>query len=142
MEIGVGLDPTLRLSWGQQRETAQEALRLGYTSAWTPSGATSRDAFHVCAQWSAATDQKLGTGISVVPVTHWTAEQLAATAGTVGELSGGRFALGIGTGGGYTEAAQQTYGQHAYPPIALMRDYLVTARGLLAGERVEYQGPA
>src|ERR671930_281419 len=129
MEIGVGLDPSLRLSWEEQREMAQEAERLGYASVWTPAGATSRDAFHVCAQWSAATDGRLSTGISVVPVAHWTAAQLAATAGTVGELSGGRFTLGIGTGGAYTEAAQQTYGQHAYPPIALMRDYLVPVRG-------------
>ena len=29
MEFGVGLDPTLRLSWGEQRDMAQEALRLG-----------------------------------------------------------------------------------------------------------------
>jgi alkanesulfonate monooxygenase SsuD/methylene tetrahydromethanopterin reductase-like flavin-dependent oxidoreductase (luciferase family) len=84
----------------------------------------------------------LATGISVVPVTHWTAPQLAATAGTVGELSAGTFTLGVGTGGGYTEAAQQTYGQHAFPPITLMRDYLVTLRGLLAGERVAHQGQA
>ena len=141
MEIGVGLDPTLRLSWEQQREVAQEALRLGYTSAWTPSGATSRDAFHVCAQWAAATGGKLGTGISVVPVGHWTAPQLAATAGTVGELANGTFALGIGTGSAYVEGAQQAYGQRAYPAIALMRDYLVTVRGLLAGERIDYAGP-
>jgi hypothetical protein len=47
MEIGVGLDPTLRLGWEQQREMAQAALRLGYSSAWTPAGATGRDAFHV-----------------------------------------------------------------------------------------------
>jgi alkanesulfonate monooxygenase SsuD/methylene tetrahydromethanopterin reductase-like flavin-dependent oxidoreductase (luciferase family) len=121
---------------------AQEALRLGYTSAWTPSGATSRDAFHVCAQWSAATDAKLGTGISVVPVGHWTPPQLAATAGTVGELSGGRFALGVGTGSAYVEAAQRSYGLERQAPIALMRDYLVTLRGLLAGERVDYAGPS
>src|SRR6266542_158924 len=142
MEIGVGLDPTLRLSWEQQREIAQEALGLGYTSAWTPAGATGRDAFHVCAQWSGATGGKLGTGISVVPVGHWTAPQLAATAGTVGELSGGKFVLGIGTGSAYVEGPQRQYGLQAYPPISLMRDYLVTVRGLLAGEKVEPEGPA
>ena len=140
MEIGVGLDPTLRLSWEEQREMTQEALRLGYSSAWTPSGATGRDAFHVCAQWAAATGGKLGTGISVVPVAHWTAPQLAATAATVGELSGGTFGLGIGTGGAYVEGAQSAYGLPVYPPIALMRDYLITLRGLLAGERVDHAG--
>jgi alkanesulfonate monooxygenase SsuD/methylene tetrahydromethanopterin reductase-like flavin-dependent oxidoreductase (luciferase family) len=140
MEIGVGLDPTLGLSWEQQRALAREALGLGYSSAWTPSGGSSRDAFHVCAQWALATEGKLGTGISVVPVAFWTVPQLAATAGTVGELNEGRFALGIGTGGAFTERAQAVYGQPAYPPIALMRDYLSTLRPLLSGERVEYSG--
>jgi len=140
MEIGVGLDPTLGLSWEQQRELAREALRLGYTSAWTPAGGTSRDAFQLCAQWALATDGRLGTGISVVPVGFWTAPQLAATAGTVGELNEGRFALGVGTGGAFTERAQAAFGQPAYPPIALMRDYLSTLRPLLAGEKVEYSG--
>ena len=141
MEIGVGLDPTLRLTWAEQREMAREALRLGYESAWTPAGATGRDALHLCAQWAAATDNRLGTGISVVPVAHWTPPQLAASAGTVGELSGGTFALGIGTGGAYVEGSQRAYGLPTHPPISLMRDYLVTLRGLLAGERVTHTGP-
>jgi alkanesulfonate monooxygenase SsuD/methylene tetrahydromethanopterin reductase-like flavin-dependent oxidoreductase (luciferase family) len=141
MEIGVGLDPTLRLTWGQQQEMAQEALRLGYRSAWTPSGATSRDAFHVCVQWSAATERRLSTGISVVPVAHWTPPQLAATAGTTGELTDGGFILGVGTGGAYVEGSQRAYGLPAFPPIALMRDYLTTLRRLLAGERVDHDGP-
>ena len=38
MEIGVGLDPTLRLNWEQQRDVSREAARLGYTSIWTPEG--------------------------------------------------------------------------------------------------------
>jgi alkanesulfonate monooxygenase SsuD/methylene tetrahydromethanopterin reductase-like flavin-dependent oxidoreductase (luciferase family) len=140
MEIGVGLDPTLRLTWDEQREMAREALQLGYISVWTPAGATGRDAFHVCAQWSGATDTKIGTGISVVPVAHWTAAQLAATAGTVGELSGGKFTLGIGTGSAHIEGGLSAHGLPSFPPIALMRDYLVTVRGLLAGERVDYSG--
>ena len=142
MEIGVGLDPTLRLTWDEQRTMAQEAVRLGYTSAWTPAGATSRDAFHVCTQWSAATGGALKTGISVVPVGYWNAAQLAATAGTVGELTSGGFTLGIGTGSAYVEAAQRAIGQPAYPAVGLMRDYLVTTRALLAGEQVSHQGRA
>jgi alkanesulfonate monooxygenase SsuD/methylene tetrahydromethanopterin reductase-like flavin-dependent oxidoreductase (luciferase family) len=39
------------------------------------------------------------------------------------------------------EGAQRAYGQPAYPPIALMRDYLTTIRRLLAGERVDHAGP-
>jgi alkanesulfonate monooxygenase SsuD/methylene tetrahydromethanopterin reductase-like flavin-dependent oxidoreductase (luciferase family) len=140
MEIGIGLDPTLRLSWGEQRELVQEAVNLGYQSAWTPAGAASRDAFHVCARWALATENALGTGISVVPVAHWTVPQLAATAATVGEISDGKFALGVGTGGAYVEGSMRAFGLPAHPPIALMRDHLITLRALLAGERVDYEG--
>jgi alkanesulfonate monooxygenase SsuD/methylene tetrahydromethanopterin reductase-like flavin-dependent oxidoreductase (luciferase family) len=139
MEIGVGLDPTLGLSWEQQRALAREALGLGYSSAWTPSGGSSRDAFHVCAQWAMAAPG-LGTGISVGPGAHWTAPQLAATAGTVGELSEGRFVLGVGTGSAYVESAQRAYGLPVHRPLPLMRDHLLVLRRLLAGEKVDYEG--
>ncbi|MBI1801713.1 MAG: LLM class flavin-dependent oxidoreductase [Chloroflexi bacterium] len=142
MQIGIGLDPTLRLSYAQQAEMVREALRLGYTSAWTPAG-MGRDAFLTCAQWSAAATGASGipTGIAVVPVHLWTVPSLAALAGTVGDLSGGRFVLGIGTGG-YSDEARRDYGQPPVPAISLMRDYLLTLRRLLAGERVDYDGQA
>ncbi|MBI3973951.1 MAG: LLM class flavin-dependent oxidoreductase [Chloroflexi bacterium] len=146
MEFGAGLDQTLQLTWEQHRDVVQEAARLGYTSAWTPAGATARDAFHICSQWAAAVQGATAstgsftTGISVVPVGAWTAPQLAASAATVGELTDGRFTLGIGTGGAYVAAQQRAYGQPAYPPIALMRDYLVVVRRLLGGDRVDHEG--
>jgi len=145
MEIGVGLDPTIGLSFEQQREMAREAAKLTYTSMWTPAG-LGIDAFQVCAQWWGASSEVvaggLTTGISVVPVAHWTAPQLAATAGTVGLLTGGRFILGIGSGSIHDENQRQAYSLPAYPPIGMMRDYLVTVRDLLAGKAVEYSGPA
>ena len=71
---------------------------------------------------------------------HWTAPQLAATAGTVGELSEGRFILGVGTGSAYVESAQQAYGLPVRRPLPLMRDHLLVLRRLLAGEQVDYEG--
>src|SRR5687768_2340365 len=101
MEIGIGLDQGLGLSFAQHRELAREAARLGYASAWTPSG-VAQDAFQICGQWWTASAGMAGggltTGISVVPVPIWSAPTLAATAGTLGELTGGRFILGIGSG--------------------------------------------
>jgi alkanesulfonate monooxygenase SsuD/methylene tetrahydromethanopterin reductase-like flavin-dependent oxidoreductase (luciferase family) len=145
MQIGVGLDASLGLSFEQQRELAQEAARLGYTSAWTPAG-LAHDPFQLCAQWSMASREVvtggLTTGISVLPVAMWTAPILAALAGTVGDLSGGRFILGIGAGSSFYEANRNSLGLPAYPPIALMRDYLITIRALLAGEQVDYDGVA
>ena len=38
MEIGIGIDPTARLSWAERRDVIREAAQLDYTSAWTPAG--------------------------------------------------------------------------------------------------------
>lgn len=145
MRYGVGLDPTLGLSFAEHRQLAREASELGYVDAWTPAGATGRDSFHVCAQWWGATQERDGglrTGISVVPVPNFTATQLAAEAGTVSELTGGRFILGIGTGAIQDPGARRAFGLPEWPAVGMMRDYLVTIRGLLAGETVEHEGKA
>jgi alkanesulfonate monooxygenase SsuD/methylene tetrahydromethanopterin reductase-like flavin-dependent oxidoreductase (luciferase family) len=145
MQIGIGLDPTLGLTFEQQREMAKEAVRLGYTSAWTPAG-LAHDPFQICAQWSTASREApaggLTTGIAVLPVGMWSAPILAALAGTVGDLSGGRFILGIGAGSSFFESNRNSLGIPAYPPVAMMRDYLITIRALLAGEQVDYDGTA
>jgi alkanesulfonate monooxygenase SsuD/methylene tetrahydromethanopterin reductase-like flavin-dependent oxidoreductase (luciferase family) len=138
MRIGVGLDPWLGLSFDQLRQAAREAARVGYESVWTPAG-TVPDAFHVCAAW--LWDTPLPAGISVVPAARlWRPLALAMQAATLGQLSGGRFTLGIGAGG----AGPAFWRSVDLPdrPIAVMRDYLVVLRRLLAGETVNYEGPA
>lgn len=145
MEIGVGLDMQLGLSWAQHRELSRHAAHLGYSSIWTNAG-NARDAMHVCAQWSVSSaevaDGGLGTGISVIPAPLWSAPALASCAATVGEISGGRFVLGIGSGALHNPAYRASLGLPDLKPIGTMRDYLVTVRGLLAGEAVEYEGKA
>ena len=103
------------------------------------------DSFHICAAWSEASRAVLGeslrTGIAVVPAPRmWNPASLAAQAATVGAVSGGRFVLGIGSGG----AGERHFSALGMPnrPIAVMRDYLTIVRGLLAGEEVTYDGPA
>ncbi len=127
MEIGVGLDVTLGLSLDQQAEMSREAARLGYTSIWTPEG-NGYDSFHLCLQrWSASRDVLSGgvqTGIAVSPVAWRTPMAFAMAAGTLTELTGGRFMLGLGAGG-------QTAGI-----LATMREYVTGVRSLLAGEKV------
>lgn len=140
MQIGVGLDGRLGLPLAELRELGREAADLGFDSAWTPAGGAP-DAFHVCAAWSMASAGRLTTGISVVPAARmWTVPALATQAATVGEIAGGRFILGIGTGG-YGDAFWQSV-KMPNRPVAVMRDYLVTLRRLLAGETVTYDGPA
>jgi alkanesulfonate monooxygenase SsuD/methylene tetrahydromethanopterin reductase-like flavin-dependent oxidoreductase (luciferase family) len=144
MKIGVGLDASLGLSLDQQAELSGEAARLGYTSIWTPEG-TGQDSFQLCTQrWAAtrdAADGGLVTGIAVCPVMYRTPVAFAMSAGTVSELTGGRFVLGIGSGGVYRPAGRRPLGLPRLSALSMMRDYLVTTRALLAGEEVDYEGP-
>ncbi len=145
MEIGIGIDPTARLSWAERRDVIREAAQLDYTSAWTPAG-LGNDAFQVCAQWwGASTDvvpAGLTTGISVVPVPMWTVPALATVTAGLADLTGGRFILGVGSGSIHDPDYRRSLGLANVSPIALMRDYLVTLRALLAGQAVTHEGPA
>jgi alkanesulfonate monooxygenase SsuD/methylene tetrahydromethanopterin reductase-like flavin-dependent oxidoreductase (luciferase family) len=138
MRIGAGLDIRLGLGFDGLRQAGREAARLGFESLWTPALGVP-DPFHVCAAWSE--DTPLWTGISVVPAARmWAPLALATQAATVGEISRGRFILGIGTGG-YGAGFWASVGLPDRP-IAVMRDYLAILRGLLAGETVTHEGPA
>jgi alkanesulfonate monooxygenase SsuD/methylene tetrahydromethanopterin reductase-like flavin-dependent oxidoreductase (luciferase family) len=139
MQIGLGLDATLGLSFDDQAVLAREAARLGYSSLWTPEGA-GEDAFQVCAhRWAAsreAVEGGLTTGISVSPVGQRTAFGLAMSAGTLSKLTGGRFILGVGTGAAYTLAYRRMFGIREPSSLRLMRDYVTAIRALVAGETV------
>jgi alkanesulfonate monooxygenase SsuD/methylene tetrahydromethanopterin reductase-like flavin-dependent oxidoreductase (luciferase family) len=143
MDIGLGLDATLNLSFADQAALAQEAARLGYTSLWTPEGA-GQDAFQLCAhRWAASCQvvpEGLTTGIGVSPVLYRTPLALAMSGGTVSQLTGGRFIMGLGAGGAYRPRTRQSLGLPRLSTLALMRDYLRTVRPLVAGQEVTYQG--
>ena len=145
MEIGVGLDAALGLSFEEQETLSREAAEQGYTSIWTPDGA-GNDGFQLCAiRWRASRDvvpEGLATGISVSPVAFRSPVSFASSAGTLSKMTGGRFSLGIGTGGIYQPATRRNLGFRTKSALAVMRDYLVTIRGLLAGETVDYEGEA
>jgi alkanesulfonate monooxygenase SsuD/methylene tetrahydromethanopterin reductase-like flavin-dependent oxidoreductase (luciferase family) len=146
VEIGVGLDRGLGLSWDQYRELGRHAARLGYQSAWS-NAANGRDSMQVCAQWSVATADAvpggIGTGVSVIPIGYWSPAALASCAATVGEITGGKFVLGVGSGAIQSPAFRRSLGlPDGLRPIGTMREWLVTLRALLAGETVEHQGKA
>jgi alkanesulfonate monooxygenase SsuD/methylene tetrahydromethanopterin reductase-like flavin-dependent oxidoreductase (luciferase family) len=144
MKAGVGIDPRLGLSLDQQRTLVQESARLGYDSLWTPAGLTGRSIFHTCREWWASTteivDGGLSVGTSVIPFPGWTVPPLAAESATVGEVTGGKFTLGIGLGAYPAESIRHELGLPHVPPLALTRDYLNTLRGLFRGELVDYTG--
>ncbi len=143
MDIGVGLDATLNLSFDQQAELSREAAQLGYTSVWTPES-TGMDSFQLCAhRWAASRQvipEGLHTGIAVSPVMYRTPMAFAMAGGTLSQLTGGRFIMGIGTGGAYRPRTRRSLGMPRLSALALMRDYLTTVRGLVRGEEVNYQG--
>jgi alkanesulfonate monooxygenase SsuD/methylene tetrahydromethanopterin reductase-like flavin-dependent oxidoreductase (luciferase family) len=137
MRVGAGLDSRLGLTFGELRQAGRDAGILGFESLWTPALGVP-DPFHVCAAW--AQDGQLVTGISVVPAPKlWRPLALAMQAATVGQISGGRFILGIGTGG-YGPGFWASAGLPDRP-VAIMRDYVTVLRGLLAGETVTHEGP-
>jgi 5,10-methylenetetrahydromethanopterin reductase len=82
----------------------------------------------------------LTTGIGVSPVLYRTPISFAMSGGTVSQLTGGRFIIGIGAGGSYRPRTRQTLGLPRLSTLALMRDYLTTVRRLVAGEEVTYEG--
>ena len=107
MEIGVGLDASLGLSFGEQAELSQEAARLGYTSIWTPE-APGHDAFQLCVQrWAASRQvvpEGIATGIAVSPVMYRTPMALAMSGGTVSSVIGA-------TGSSYQRYGEEDRGQ-------------------------------
>jgi alkanesulfonate monooxygenase SsuD/methylene tetrahydromethanopterin reductase-like flavin-dependent oxidoreductase (luciferase family) len=85
----------------------------------------------------------IATGISIIPVALWPSiVTLAVTAGTVSELTGGRFVLGLGSGGIHSAGYRGRFGIANSQPLTLMRDYLIVLRRLLSAEEVSYDGRA
>ena len=143
MEIGLGLDATFTLSYGDQEDLSLNVARMGYTSLWTPEG-TGQDAFQLCALRWAATRQEfaegLTTGIAVSPVMYRSPVAFAVSGGTLSERTGGRFIMGIGSGGAHQPGSRRAMGLGPVSALALMRDYLKTVKALVAGEVVDYEG--
>ncbi len=145
MQIGVGLDFSLGMTFDDQATLAREAAELGYESAWTPEG-VGLDSFQLCLlRWQAScdvVDGGLETGIGVSNVAYRGPAAFAMSAGSLGALTGGKFVLGIGSGRTYNASMRRSVGMGGKSALGIMRDYLVTTRALLAGETVDYDGEA
>lgn len=122
--LGFSLDPSLRLPPEDELALVRLGAKLGYESAWTPSGAD-RAAFDRCVRWHRAS--RLPTGISVAPADGQPAEVYAEWAREAHTASDGRFVLGIGSGGmqhaarempGYLAGLREALGPDG-PPVYL-----------------------
>ncbi len=134
-QIGVTLH-TGDMSFDELLEYAQEAERLGYEGFWLTEE-SGKEAFSMLALLSRATTRiTLGTGI--VSFYSRTPTLLAMGASTIQRLSGGRFVLGIGSGGiGFIERG---HGLKIDKPLARARETVDIVRGLLTQKRFDYDG--
>jgi 5,10-methylenetetrahydromethanopterin reductase len=134
MRVALGISQNEPLP--DQDVYAREAARCGYEAIWTNEGGV-RDAFVSCARW-ATVAPGLGAGIAVVPVLLRTPMAIAMAAGTLAEVTGGRFTLGLGPAS--VDEYAELYGTARHRPLALIRDYVLAVRALLAGQSARYEG--
>jgi F420-dependent oxidoreductase-like protein len=122
--------------WPELVDYVVEAEKLGVDQCWVAE-AWGCDAVSALGFLAARTERiQLGSGIlqlgSRSPVLT------AMTAMTLSRLSGGRFALGLGTSG-----PRVMEGLHGVPfahPLGRMRESIEIIRTVFAGEKVTYQG--
>jgi F420-dependent oxidoreductase-like protein len=83
---------------------------------------------------------RIGLGSGIIQLGTRTPVAIAQTALTLAELSGGRFALGLGASG-----PQVIEGLHGVPfahPLIRMRDTITIIRAAFAGEKISFTGKA
>jgi alkanesulfonate monooxygenase SsuD/methylene tetrahydromethanopterin reductase-like flavin-dependent oxidoreductase (luciferase family) len=81
----------------------------------------------------------ISLGTNIVPIYTRTPTDLAMSVITLNEVTGGRFRLlGIGTGGRLK--IEPNHGVKITRPAERTKEYIEIIRGILAGERLEYDG--
>jgi 5,10-methylenetetrahydromethanopterin reductase len=110
-------------------EVAHRAEELGFDGAWVADHYFHRDASGALALMAAATDRiTLGTAVMSPLLRH--PALLASLAGTLSEISDGRFVLGVGAGG-YEFGAE--LGMAVRRPLGLTAETVRIVRGLAEG---------
>ena len=129
LELGLGLFPTEPPS--RIVEIAQEAETLGYSHIWMgDSQAIWREVYINLGAAAMATQRiVLGTGVTNPVTRHLTVT--ASALATLGELTGGRVALGIGAG----DSAVETVGNRP-SRLAALETAIRAIRQLVSGEEV------
>jgi probable F420-dependent oxidoreductase len=116
-------------------EVARAAREWGYRAAWG-SEVDGPDAFTILGALAATTDYDLG--VAVVPVQTRTAFVLGMTAVSLSQLSGGKFALGVGAS---SEVLVSRFGGQPFDrPLSHVREAVEALRPILRGERSTYDG--
>jgi 5,10-methylenetetrahydromethanopterin reductase len=117
-------------------QRAVDAEGAGFRSGWLPQVA-GLDALMVLAL-AAKETSSIELGTAVVPTYPRHPTVLAGQALTVQQVSGGRLALGIGLS--HKMMIEDALGLDYSRPVPHMREYLTVLNGLLAGDRVNFEG--
>jgi probable F420-dependent oxidoreductase len=118
-------------------ERALWADTRGFDSVWVPDGDGKMHALTVAGAVAART-QNLTIGTSIVPVYTHTPAVLAASAVALSYLAPGRVILGLGS-----SSKAMMEGWNGIPftkPLTRVKETVQVLRGMLAGERVSFQG--
>ncbi|HEX6510657.1 MAG TPA: LLM class flavin-dependent oxidoreductase [Chloroflexota bacterium] len=115
---------------------ANESSALGYERFWLTEE-SGKEAFALLALL-AREARGIALGTSIVNFYSRTPTLLAMGTRTIWDLSGGRFALGVGTGG--VGFMLRGHGTGIPRPIARARESLRIIRGLLSQSRFSYKG--
>lgn len=114
----------------------QQAEEAGYDCVWLPE-TWGRDAVTVLTVLTERTDS-VKLGASILPIYSRSPTLMGQTAATLGEISDGRFRLGIGPSG--PAVIEGWHGASFDRPLRRTREYVEILRSVLSGERVEYHG--
>jgi probable F420-dependent oxidoreductase len=122
----------------QAAEFAAEIEGLGYSALWTPE-AVGRDPFSLISRLAAST-QKLAFATGIANIYARDPMSMRAIQHTVGEITGGRFVLGLGVSHIplVVNVRHHEYGK----PVTTMRNYLdAMEKALYAGPKAPAEPP-
>ena len=129
--------PAPFLTAGQCVDLARRAEdEWGYDALWLAETG-SADSFALAGALAVAT-RRVDIGTAIVPTYNRTPAVLASGAGTLAQLSGDRFVLGLGTSS--HAIIEQWNGVPFEAPLARVRDTVSILRQALAGEKTNHDG--
>ncbi|MEV7548929.1 LLM class flavin-dependent oxidoreductase [Amycolatopsis sp. NPDC089917] len=122
--------------WRETLDFVLEAEKLGLDDCWVAE-AWGSDAPSVLGYLAARTERiRLGSGI--IQLGTRTPVAIAQAALTLSELSGGRFALGLGASG--PQVIEGLHGVSFARPLTRMRETVTIIRQAFAGEKISFSG--
>ncbi|HJU81266.1 MAG TPA: LLM class flavin-dependent oxidoreductase [Acidimicrobiia bacterium] len=117
-------------------EIAGYAEAKGFEAVWQADSRLVRDATIPMAAF-AATTERIKVGAGVVDIWSRNPARLASTFATLDDLAPGRIILGVGA---WWDPLATKVGIERRRPLLAMREIVGAVRGLLAGEKVSFDG--